>query len=125
MSDDLELTLVPRDLFYVERRLVAEQAAEIIRLRARADALDAEAIAIRKWQDRTSQDRRDALDRSKILEDALRPFAAWAKQLDGHYTTQLYPDTCSMMLCPDTPNRSPSVGDLRRARTALEGDGKS
>jgi hypothetical protein len=29
----LSITMVPRDLYYVERQLVADQAAEIIRLR--------------------------------------------------------------------------------------------
>ena len=34
MSYGLSLTTVPKDLYYVERKLVADQAAEITRLRS-------------------------------------------------------------------------------------------
>ena len=34
MNDALDVRVVPRDLYYVERRLVADQAAEIVRLSA-------------------------------------------------------------------------------------------
>jgi hypothetical protein len=54
------------------------------------------------------------------LQAALKPFADWGTQLDGDYTTSGYPDACPVMLCPDQPNKgAPTVGDLRRARVAL------
>lgn len=40
MSYGLSLTTVPKDLYYVERKLVADQAAEIERLRAVVEAAE-------------------------------------------------------------------------------------
>jgi len=55
------------------------------------------------------------------LQAALKQFADWSGQLDGNYTTRGYPDACPIALCPDKPNKgAPTVGDLRRARIALE-----
>jgi hypothetical protein len=56
----------------------------------------------------------------KRLRALLRPFADYAVRLDGNYTTAGYPDACPLMLCPDKINQgAPTVGDLRRAATAL------
>ena len=57
----------------------------------------------------------------ECLQAVLKPFADWSRQLDGNYTTSGYPDACPVTLCPDRPNKgAPTVGDLRRARIALE-----
>lgn len=56
------------------------------------------------------------------LRAALKPFADYAVRIDGHYSSQGYPDGCPVVLMPEIDGTKEIVhlGDLRRARDALE-----
>lgn len=52
---------------------------------------------------------------------ALRPFSAYAERIDGHYSSQGYPDACPAVLDPNIDGTKEIVhlGDFRRAREVL------
>lgn len=56
------------------------------------------------------------------LRAALKPFSDYAERIDGHHTSQGYPDTCTIGLKPEIDGTKEIVhlGDLRRARTVLQ-----
>lgn len=58
------------------------------------------------------------------LEAALKPFAAYAAEMDADPNTRMWGNGLPVRCSRPTNEPGPTLGDCRAARRALEGEGK-